>query len=246
MPRFQSLIFLFCLFLADLVAAAPAAGAVGVQPTKRAADFPWMSIAAWDRLHAEDVLAAQFDEVDVLFLGDSIVAGWDWQIWQRELVPLKAANFAIGGDHTGNVLWRLQHGAIGNLRPRVVVVMIGVNNFGHLQETPAQVAAGVEAVVRQVQLAWPASKILLNGVLPFEQAANSPRRQDVRKLNQAVSRLADKKRIVFKDYGPLFLAADGSIPPDMMADFLHPTAAGYAVWTAALVSDIQQLLQPQN
>src|SRR6218665_3812522 len=75
----------------------------GITPTKRTIEYSWMSVAAWDKMHAEDVLAAQYDQVDVLFVGDSITAGWDWSIWEKNFKPLSAANFGIGGDNTGNV-----------------------------------------------------------------------------------------------------------------------------------------------
>ena len=104
----------------------------GTTPSKRTIEYDWMSVAAWDKMHPEDDLAAQYDQVDVLFVGDSITAGWDWQIWEKNFKPLKAANFGIGGDHTANVFWWLQHGAIGNIKPKVIVLVIGVNNFGHL------------------------------------------------------------------------------------------------------------------
>jgi lysophospholipase L1-like esterase len=214
-----------------------------VLPVKRTQEFSWMSVAAWEKYHAEDVLVAQFDKVDVLFIGDSITAGWDWTQWQRTFAPLNAANFGIGGDHTGNVLWRLQHGAVGNLNPRVVVLLIGVNNFGHLHESPEQVAQGVSAVVRQIQLAWPNGKILLNAILPYEQAPSSPKRAEVIQANQLIKRLAADPLIIYQDYGPVFLDKNGYIPADIMADYLHPTAKAYELWAQILVKDIHLLLQ---
>lgn len=215
----------------------------GAKPAKRTQDFPWMSVAAWERMHAEDALVARHDAVEVLFVGDSITAGWDSSLWQQHFAPLKAANFGIGGDHTGNMLWRLQHGAIGNLKPKLVVVLAGVNNFGHLEETPEQIALGVASVVAQLQLAWPESRILLNGVFPFEESAKSPRRQQVKKLNELLAALGDDKKVFFKDYGGLFLAPDGSISAELMGDFLHPTTKGYEVWASAMLPDIRKLLQ---
>ena len=201
-----------------------------------------MSVNAWEKQHAEDVLVAQFESVDVLLIGDSITAGWDWALWQSKFMPLKAANFGIGGDHTGNLLWRLQHGAIGNLNPKIIVLLIGVNNFGHLHETPIQVAQGVGAVVRQIQLAWPEGKILLNGILPYEAEPTSPKRAEVKQANKLIARLADEHSIFYKDYGPVFLDKTGRISADMMADFLHPTAKAYGLWAEVLVPDIQALL----
>jgi len=230
---------LLCQFSSALSPAPPS----GTTPTKRTIEYPWMSVAAWDKMHAEDVLSAQFDPVDVLFVGDSITAGWDWSIWEKNFKPLKAANFGIGGDNTGNVLWRLQHGAIGNIQPKLIVLLIGVNNIGGMQESPEQAATGVTKVVQQLQLAWPNSKILLNAVFPFDQTPDSDNRSKVKKLNKIIAKLGDNNIIFFKDYGPLLLQKDGSISPDIMADFLHPTPKGYQVWADAMTPDIQQLLQ---
>jgi lysophospholipase L1-like esterase len=230
---------LLCQFSSALSPLPPS----GTTPTKRTIEYPWMSVSTWDKMHAEDVLVAQYDQVDVLFVGDSITAGWDWQIWEKNFKPLKAANFGIGGDNTGNVLWRLQHGAIGNIQPKLIVLLIGVNNVGALQETPEQAAAGVTKVVQQLQLAWPNSKILLNAVFPFDQAPSSGNRSKVKKLNKIIATLGNNKTIFFKDYGPSLLQKDGSISPETMADFLHPTAKGYQVWANAMTPDIHTLLQ---
>jgi len=237
-------VFLLLFFFLHFGSAAALDVPAGVKPSKRTQDFPWMTVNTWDRMHAEDVLVAQFDTVDVLFVGDSITAGWDWALWQQHFAPLKAANFGVGGDHTGNILWRLQHGTIGNLNPKVVVLLAGVNNFGHLQESPEQVAEGVAAIVAQIRLAWPESRTLLNAVLPFEQSTDSPRRQDVAKLNPLLAVLGDNKQVVFKNYGGLFLDPKGDIPAELMGDFLHPTAKGYERWAQAMLPDIRNLLQP--
>ncbi len=230
---------LLCQFSSALSPTPPSS----TTPTKRTIEYSWMSVAAWDKMHAEDTLVAQYDQVDVLFVGDSITAGWDWQIWEKNFKPLKAANFGIGGDNTGNVLWRLQHGAVGNIQPKLIVLLIGVNNVGGLQESPEQAAAGVTNVVQQLQLAWPNSKILLNAVFPFDQAPSSDNRNKVKKLNKIIATLDNNKTIFFKDYGPLLLQKDGSISSDIMADFLHPTPKGYQVWADAMTPDIQSLLK---
>lgn len=224
-------------------ALSPESPSGGIIPAKRTMDYPWMTVATWDRMHTEDVLIAEHDQVDVLFVGDSITAGWDWQLWEQHFKPLNAANFGIGGDGTANVLWRLQHGAIGQLQPKLIVLLIGVNNFALYNETPEQVAASVTAVVTQLQLAWPNSKILLNGVLPFKEKADATERTKVKKVNAIIAKLGDDKRIFFKNYGATLLQKDGSISTEIMADFLHPTPKGYQVWADAMLPDIKHLLQ---
>src|SRR5207245_762612 len=77
---------------------------------------------------------AKKGDVDVLFIGDSITQGWEGagkEAWKKNFAPLKAANFGIGGDQTGHVLWRLTEGKeLEGISPKVAVVMIGTNNTG--------------------------------------------------------------------------------------------------------------------
>lgn len=214
----------------------------GTTPAPRTIDYDWMSIAQWQEQFAEDQRIARNGNVDILWLGDSITAGWNMAVWEQELAPLHSANFGIGGDHTGNLLWRIQQLDTQRLQPKLIVLQIGVNNFGHLQESPAQVYQGVLAVVNTLKKRWPTTNILLNGVFPFEQSASSPRRDDVRVLNNKLHHIGDEQQVFFRDYGDQLLSPDGSIASAIMADYLHPTPQGYSIWEKAMLSDIRYLL----
>jgi len=215
----------------------------GTTPSPRTIEYSWMSVDAWNKMQAEDVAIAEKGGVDLLFVGDSITAGWNWDIWQKNFAQYNPANFGVGGDHTGNLLWRLQNGDKGKLKPKAVVLLIGVNNFGHLHETPQQVFAGIKAVVKTLRKNYPNTKILVNGVFPFEELVSSPKRNMVKEVNAMVAKLADGKHIFVKDYGSHFLQADGSISKEVMADFLHPTPKGYQIWVDAMLPDIQKLMK---
>lgn len=214
----------------------------GSTPAPRTIDYGWMSIAQWQEQFAEDQRIAHNGNVDILWLGDSITAGWDTGEWDQELAPLRNANFGIGGDHTGNLLWRIQQLDTQRLQPKLIVLQIGVNNFGHLQESPEQVYQGVLAVVKTLKQRWPTTKILLNGVFPFEQSAGSPRRHDVRVLNNKLRPIGDEQQVYFRDYGHLLLNKNGAISSAIMADYLHPTPQGYRIWKKAMLPDIRHLL----
>lgn len=215
----------------------------GTNPTPRTQEFSWMSVDAWHKMYEEDIAVADKGGVNLLFIGDSITAGWNWDIWQKNFAEYHPANFGIGGDHTGNLLWRLKNGHAEKLKPKVVVVLIGVNNFGHLNETPQQVAEGITATIKLLRKIYPNAKILVNGVFPFEEKADSPKRTMVKEANSLVAKLNDNKYIFVKDYGSLFLQADGSISTEVMGDFLHPTAKGYQIWADAMLPDIQKLMK---
>lgn len=217
--------------------------ACSTTPAPRKIEYPWMSVARWHEMFNEDVAVADAGNVDLLFVGDSITEGWNKQVWDQSFGQWKAANFGIGGDHTGNVLWRLDNGHAGKLRPKLVVLTIGVNNFFHCQANPAQIFEGVKAVVGRLRTLYPSARILLNGVLPYEKSAQDPKRAQVVELNRLISGLGDGKTIIYKDYGKRFLQDNGDMSPEIMADFLHPTPKGYQVWSDAMLPDIRQLMR---
>ena len=219
-------------------------GACSTTSAPRTTEYPWMSVARWHEMFQEDVAVADAGDVELLFVGDSITEGWNRQIWDKSFGGWKSANFGIGGDHTGNVLWRLTNGHAEKLHPRLVVLTIGVNNFFHCAATPPEVFEGVKAVLHKLRALYPDARILLNAVLPFEQSGNSPKRLQLAELNRQIAGLADGDKVIYKDYGAKFLQADGDMSPEVMADFLHPTPKGYQIWSDAMLPDIQKLMKP--
>jgi lysophospholipase L1-like esterase len=217
--------------------------ACATNPAPRTVEYPWMSIERWRGMHAEQVARAEKGDVDVMFLGDSITEMWPKAIFESNFGRLKAANFGIGGDHTGNVLWRLQNPAIANLKPKVVVLLIGVNNINLCDEKPEEVFSGIKAVVATLRKLYPSARILLNAVLPESKLPDSPARQRVVALNKMVATLGDDKQIFFHDYGPRFIGADGALSAALQPDFLHLSEKGYLIWVDAMRPDIERLLK---
>ena len=228
--------------------ALPAAANPAIQPAPRD--------AAWIKRHEGFVAEAARGGVDVLFLGDSITDGWrrpgpngGKAVWDRELAPLRAANFGIGGDRTQHVLWRIEQGTLEGLRPRVVVLMIGTNNTGFERDgttprnTPAETVAGVSAIVTQLRRRLPEARVLLLAVFPRGERPDHPQRLQVNEINRGLATLADGRHVTFLDLGPRFLAADGTLPAAVMPDFLHPREEGYTRWAAALKEPLAALLR---
>lgn len=225
----------------------PVAANTAVQPAPRD--------AAWLKRHEGFVAEATRGGVDVLFLGDSITDGWrrpgpngGKAVWDREISPLRAANFGIGGDRTQHVLWRIEHGTLEGLRPRVVVLMIGTNNTGFERDgttarnTPAETVAGVSAILGQLRRRLPEARLLLLAVFPRGEKPDHPQRLQVNEINRGLAPLGDGRQVTFLDVGPSFLAADGTLPAAVMPDFLHPREEGYTRWAAALKAPLAGLL----
>jgi len=202
-----------------------------------------MSIERWKQMHAEDLAVAEQGNVDLMFLGDSITEGWDEQVFKASFGQYRTANFGIGGDNTGNVLWRLQDPRYVALKPKAIVLLIGVNNLGLCGENPDQVFSGIKAVVEKLRTQYPSARILLNAVLPTDEKPNAARRQNVLALNKMVATLDDGKQVVYRNYGQAFLQADGSISKEVMPDFLHLSPKGYQMWSDAMLPDVKNLMK---
>ena len=88
----------------------------------------------WRDRDASITEKAERGDVDLAFIGDSITQGWEGHgksVWDEYYGDRKAINLGIGGDRTEHVIWRLTHGNLGKIRPKVAVLMIGTNNTGH-------------------------------------------------------------------------------------------------------------------
>lgn len=196
-----------------------------------------------EKRHAGFVEIAKKGGVDLLFLGDSITDGWRGKggrkIFEEQFVPMKAANFGIGGDRTQHVLWRLKNGELEGIQPKLVMLMIGTNNGG---DSADHVAAGITAIVKEIHGKSPTTKVLLLGIFPRGEKPNAGREKND-KVNQIVAKLDDGgKSVKYLDIGEKFLQPDKTIAKDIMPDFLHLSEKGYQIWADAVSPAIKELM----
>ncbi len=243
----------FCAPVFVLAATAFAAlGQDAVNPATKAAprDEKWLAT------HEKFVKRAKAGGVDVLFLGDSITAGWAGNgkaVWKEHFEPLKAANFGIGGDRTEHVLWRITEGKeLEGINPKVAVVMIGTNNSG--ANSADQIAEGVTAIVKELRKQRPETKVLLLGVFPrskkggkdlkdVPQIAASELQPKVKAINDRIAKLDDGKAVKYLDIGAKFLGPDGGLAREVMPDYLHLSPKGYAIWAEAIKGPVAEMLK---
>lgn len=182
--------------------------------------------------------------IDLLFVGDSITDGWSnggREVWDKYIEPLKPANFGIGGDTTQGVLWRMQNGELEGFKAKLIIHMLGTNNINSAPDD--QIAEGNRLIIEEYKKRQPQAKILVLGIFPRATSATDPFRGHIKEINGMLAKLADNKQVFFMDIGDKFLAADGTLSPDIMPDFLHPNAKGYQIWADAMMPKIQELLK---
>ncbi len=184
--------------------------------------------------------------IQVVFLGDSITEFWQNRgkaVWDERYAKYNAANFGVSGEHTEHTLGHIAGGLLKDLHPKVVVLMIGTNNIGHIpDEKPWWTAAGIKKIVTTVHERLPETKVLLLGVFPRGKK-DSRQRKQVTDINADIRKLDDGKKTRFLDLTPKFLDANGEIPRDIMPDGLHPNAKGYQIWAESMQPLLDELMK---
>ncbi|MDU0354457.1 platelet-activating factor acetylhydrolase IB subunit [Paraglaciecola aquimarina] len=204
--------------------------------------------AWWQQRHQQKLAEkrALDNDVDLLFLGDSITHSWEdtgLAVWNKYYANLKPFNLGYSGDRTEHLLWRLQNGEIDGLSPKLIVLLIGTNNAGHRVESAEDTAAGVEAILQTLRSSLAASKILLLATFPRSKSLKAPMRKRVNAANKLCERLADQQYIFWLDIGQHFLTDDGTVLDTVMPDFLHLAPAQYQVWAEAMQQQIHDLME---
>jgi lysophospholipase L1-like esterase len=244
------------LILAQAPAGAPAPGAPPAAAGQRGTPAP-ANVAFHnernDARHQTFVDIAKKGNIDLLFVGDSITDWFYWplrggeatggKVWEANFAPLKPANFAIAGDTTQGVLWRMQNGELEGFKAKLIVLMLGTNNTA--SNPVGQIIDGDRLIVEEFKKQQPQAKVLVLGVFPRNNA-RAPEQTPVmnatiKAINTGLTLLADGKQVFYMDIGDKFLV-NGVVPVDIMADGLHPTAKGYQIWADAILPTVKKLM----
>jgi lysophospholipase L1-like esterase len=204
--------------------------------------------------HAQLLEKAKRGRIDIYFLGDSIVRRWgalDYpqllENWKQNFYGWNAANFGWGGDGTQHILWRLEHGELDGVDPKVIVLLAGTNNVGaHARDeaTIAEIARGIQAIVDVCQKKARNATIVLTAVFPRNDSmAVMP---TIDRLNEKIAALADGRRVRYLNINSRLADANGVLVNGVMnaRDKLHPTLKGYQIWADALKPILRELLGP--
>eukprot|EP00884_Botryococcus_braunii_P013805 jgi/Botrbrau1/22425/Bobra.0091s0027.1 len=218
-------------------------------------------------------------ELNIVFYGDSIFesfkgtvvgipnAKYDGipEIFAKEYKPKKAAVYAIAGDTTSNLYWRLINGESPQpVQPRGVVMLIGTNDVNKLSivgeidleeptEAGQRIAKGVIACVQTIQEDCPHTTIILMALLPRGDKSADDKfavpckwTGTIEATNKALAAFAKKTdNVEFVDCGAPFVE-EGRIREELMPDVLHPNAAGMRTVVECLKPFVNNVGGPAN
>ena len=209
------------------------------------------AIYDWPQRHAEILEYNRTQHPDVVIIGGSIIHYWGGEpaaprawaplAWDDAFFGVAVENLGFGWDRTENVLWRIQHGELDGIKPKLIIIKIGTNNTG--LNTDEEIADGIEAVCALAHRRQPHAKILLLGILP-RRDEKPPRPVITDRVNQLLqSRLGKISWLTYCDFGALLRQADGSVDAALFKDGVHVNAAGYEILGAKIHEQIAILLK---
>ncbi|ETX12481.1 acetylglucosamine-6-sulfatase [Marinomonas ushuaiensis DSM 15871] len=208
---------------------------------------PMPQEAVWWLPRHEEKLALKesMSRVDLVFLGDSITHAWEKEgaeIWEEYYAMRHALNLGFDGDRTENVLWRLEHGEVDGIQPKLLVLLIGTNNSGHRQDKAEDTAKGIKQILSVLAEKLPNTKVLLLAIFPRSAKPTQKLRLLNNVINQKILNYADNEHVFYLDINHCFLDEEGRLTSNVMNDFLHPNESQYKVWAEVIEPHIAKLM----
>lgn len=170
-------------------------------------------------------------EVDVAFLGDSLTDMCDVEKFYPDYL---CVNRGISGDTTFTLEERLEV-SVFDLKPKVIVLLIGANNFKTMLDN-------YERILQKIKENLPETKVIQLSLTSMSQSWGKNNEQA--KLNNIIIKeLAEKYDNVFIDTFSLLLDEQtNEIVKEYTIDGGHLTEHGYLVLTKEVNNKLKELL----
>ena len=161
-----------------------------------------------------------------LFIGDSLV---EFFSWQNRFPNHRIFNFGQAGETAEGLAARLP-GIIKRYEgPAFIMIMTGTNNIA-MEDYGFLIT--YEKIIKQLQEAYPAAKIIMTSLLPIELFWLG---DAIPRVNKRLSEISRNLSVHYLDLYPLFLGRDGKQNPAFFEpDKVHLSLEGYEAWADAL------------
>ncbi len=184
-------------------------------------------------LYAEENKNYDAFEVDIAFIGDSLTDGYDVERYYPEYV---VENRGIGGDTTHGLLARLDV-SVYQLKPKVIVMLIGANNFDTMFEDYEDIIVGIKENLPETQL-------VICSLTSMGGEHWGKNNQKAAFNNVKIKVYAEKYGCPYVDlYTPLLNMETNEIYEHYTTDGGHLTAEGYVVLTSQIKPVVAEILK---
>ena len=183
------------------------------------------------KYRAENEKYADF-QVEVAFLGDSLTDLYDLAKYYPQYLT---SNRGIGGDTSFDLEARLQV-SVYDLKPQVLVMLIGANN-------PDSMLQNYESILQGIRENLPETKVVLLSMTAMGGEHWGRHNQQAAYNNVSIRLLAEKYGFAFVDlFTPLYDVSAGEVFDGYTVDGGHFSDTGYTAVTALITPVLEQLL----
>ncbi len=161
-------------------------------------------------------------QVDVVFFGDSHIAGGDFQ---KAFPDVKSINLGYIGEDTKGMLRRVD--AIAAVQPKKVFLMGGIN--GLYSQSLEDFEYWYGALVDAIQKAVPDAELCIESILPLTAYSDYCDNAKIVQANAIIQRIAQERNLTYIDLHSRY-AVNNALPDSMSYDGLHLTDEAYSIW----------------
>lgn len=197
--------------------------------------------------------------IDLYFLGDSITRRWGCtdptyahllEHWRTEFHGWNAGNFGWGGDRLEHMLWRIEHGELAGVHPKVIVLLGGTNNLdaqwlrpserSSHDELASDILARHDALSAACRRCAPEAVVV--NVSIFARSDNPPRWPVIQRINLGLQERANGTDTRYLDVNRRLADTQGRLRDVFTCDGLHLELPGYEAWAEELRPVLRELL----
>lgn len=187
----------------------------------------WANLERY-KAHNAKLEAPATDENRIVFMGNSITAGWI-ELCPEFFQDKPYINRGIGGQTTPQMLIRFKADVV-DLKPSVVVILAGTNDIAG-NTGPSTLKMITDNIFSMAEIAKANGiKTVLSAVLPVYDFPWSPGMNPDKKipaLNKMIKNYADKNGIVYLDYFTPMVDNRNGLIEAYTTDGCHPNKLGY-------------------
>jgi lysophospholipase L1-like esterase len=172
-------------------------------------------------------------EVDIVWLGDSITDGGEW----AEFFPgKKVLNRGISSDNTFGILHRIREVTVHH--PKKIFLLIGINDIAR-NIPDSIIIRNYHRICDSLQLLAPKTTLYLQSILPTNNAftnfkSHQNKTEHILAINKAMKGLCNGKNTIYVDLYSNFIDANGKLDEKYTNDGLHLLGPGYLQWKAVI------------